>query len=325
MNIIVFGGAGFIGTNLIKRLLDENHKVLSVDNLFTGQLENALLFNENENYSFIRGDITDESFMEVILDISLKKLFGEMPIIDEIYNLACPASPPKYQIDPFYTLYTSISVDGIAKMALKYNAKLLHTSTSEVYGDPEIHPQTEEYRGCVNTMGPRSCYDEGKRIAETFLYEHISKNKLKCKIVRIFNTYGPYMDPNDGRVVSNFICQALKNEDITVYGNENKTRSFQYIDDLIDGILLFMRNTSDDFCGPLNIGNPDEFTLKELYELVLDNIDTKSTVVYKDEMKDDPKKRRPDITLAKEKLNWEPKIKLNEGLLKTINYFKKII
>lgn len=325
MNIIVFGGAGFIGTNLIKRLLSENHKVLSVDNLFTGQIENALLFNENENYSFIRGDITDESFMEVILDISIKKLFGENPNIDEIYNLACPASPPKYQIDPFYTIYTSIAIDTISKMALKYNAKLLHTSTSEVYGDPEIHPQNEKYRGCVNTMGPRSCYDEGKRIAETFLYEHITKNKLKCKVVRIFNTYGPYMDPNDGRVVSNFICQALKNEDITVYGDENKTRSFQYIDDLIDGMILFMRNTSDDFYGPLNIGNPDEFTLKELYELVLKNIDTTSSIVYKEEMKDDPKKRRPDISLAKEKLNWEPKVKLNEGLLKTINYFKSVI
>lgn len=320
MNILVFGGAGFIGTNLISYLLNEGNKVLSVDNLSTGRLSNAMMFNDNENYSFIRGDITDEGFMNVILDVSIKEIFGDT--IDEIYNLACPASPSKYQINPFFTLYTSIAVDTIAKLALRFNSKLLHTSTSEIYGDPEVHPQNEHYRGCVNTMGPRSCYDEGKRIAETFLYEHIIKNNLKCKIVRIFNTYGPYMDPDDGRVISNFICQALQNKDITIYGDENKTRSFQYIDDLIRGIILFMRNTTDDFYGPMNLGNPDEFTLKELYTLVLQNINTKSNVVYQDEMQDDPKKRKPDISLAKEKLNWEPKIKLNEGLLKTINYFK---
>lgn len=240
--------------------------------------------------------------------------------IDEIYNLACPASPPKYQIDPIYTIHVSLAIEDICKLAIEYNAKMLYSSTSEVYGNPIVHPQTEDYRGNVNTMGPRSCYDEGKRIAETIIYEYIKKG-CRAKVIRIFNTYGPYMDPNDGRVISNFVCQALLNKDITIYGDGQQTRSFQYIDDLLDGMEAMM-NTEDDFIGPVNIGSPYEFTMIELAQLVLKKITlSTSNLIYKDLPKDDPTQRKANVDKLNSKTGWLPFRTLDEGLDKTIPYF----
>ena len=304
--ILVTGGAGFIGSHLCKRLLDEGNEVLCMDNFFTGNKNNISEFLDNKRFELLRHDITFPLYVEV----------------DEIYNLACPASPIHYQFDPVQTtkasIYGAINMLGLAK---RTRAKILQASTSEVYGDPEIHPQSESYWGRVNPIGIRACYDEGKRCAETLFFDYWRQHKVKIRVVRIFNTYGPNMHPNDGRVISNFIIQALKGEDITIYGDGSQTRSFQYIDDLIDGMIKMMNNT-DDFVGPVNLGNPDEFTIKKLAEKVIEMTGLKSKIVYMPLPEDDPKQRQPNITLAKQKLNWEPKIDLEEGLKKTIEYFK---
>lgn len=322
MNIIIFGGAGFIGTNLTIRLLKEGYSIISVDNFFTGNDQNINQFLDNPNYHFCNMDITNKSTY-VLIDSEIKNWFGNK--LDRIYNLACPASPPKYQIDPIYTIHCSLAIEDIAKLALKYDAQLLHSSTSEVYGDPDDnhHPQTEEYRGNVNCFGPRACYDEGKRIAETILYEYV-KLGLRVKIVRIFNTYGPYMDPDDGRVISNLVCEALKNEDLTIYGDGMQTRSFQYVDDLLDGFEAFLR-TDDNFIGPCNIGSPYEFTIKNLAELILSDIpESKSKIVYEDLPVDDPTQRKADTTRIFNKTGWKTKTTLEIGLKKTIQYFKSV-
>lgn len=320
-HILIFGGAGFIGSNLIKiLLLNEHNKILCIDNLQTGRLSNLKEFINNSNLTCHLGDITDINLHNNI-DIIIKKSFDSH--IDEIYNLACPASPPKYMKDPLHTIHTSLAIDWICQLAKKYNAKLLHASTSEVYGNPDIehHPQNEKYNGNVNIIGPRSCYDEGKRIAETILYEW-HKLGVKTKIIRIFNTYGPYMDPNDGRVISNFICQALLNKDITIYGDGTQTRSFQYIDDLIYGMTNFM-SMNDNEIGPVNIGNPNEFTINELAALVFELIpESNSKIVYKDLPKDDPLQRKADISKAYKMFGYKPKVKLIEGLKHTIEYFR---
>lgn len=316
--IIVTGGAGFIGTNLIERLLKEDNFVLCIDNLQTGRECNVKKFENNPHYKFIQTDITNNV---PYLTSLIKEGFGfkyDTFSIDEIYNLACPASPPKYQANPLHTLRTSIAIDNMCMIALLYGAKILHSSTSEIYGDPIVHPQAEDYRGNVNTIGPRSCYDEGKRVAETFLYEY-KKLGVDTKIIRIFNTYGPYMDPTDGRVVSNFICQALKGEPITIYGDGSQTRSFQYIDDLIDGMIKVMESVE---FGPFNIGNPVEFTVKELAEMVKEMVNDVN-VTYHNLPTDDPIQRKPVIKQMKEKFGWEPKTQLSEGLEKTIEYFKE--
>lgn len=324
MNILIFGGAGFIGSNLIERLID-NHKIICVDNLLTGRLKNIDKFINNENFLFINKDITD-NLARTNIEFEIENFFNRQ--LDEIYNLACPASPKKYQINPLHTIYTCFSVDWMCSLAKKYNAKFLHSSTSEVYGDPDIEhiPQSEIYKGNVNCIGPRSCYDEGKRIAETIIYEW-TKLGVNSKVIRIFNTYGPNMDPEDGRVISNFICQALSNKDITIYGDGSITRSFQYIDDLLDAIDLVMHVTNDNFHGPVNIGNTGEFTIKELAELVLELLpDSKSKIVYLDSVIDDPKQRRPNTSLAFNILNgWVPKVNLKEGVINTITYFRKEI
>jgi UDP-glucuronate decarboxylase len=305
--ILITGGAGFVGSHLAKRLLDEGHEVLCVDNFFTGNKNNILDLMKNPRFELLRHDVTFPLFVEV----------------DEIYNLACPASPIHYQFDPVQTTKTSvhgaINMLGLAK---RTKARILQASTSEVYGDPEVHPQVESYWGRVNPIGIRSCYDEGKRCAETLFFDYHRQNGVDIKVVRIFNTYGPNMHPNDGRVVSNFIVQALENKDITIYGDGSQTRSFQYIDDLVDGMVKMMESEKG-FTGPVNLGNPGEFTIKELAEKVLSMIpESTSKIVFKDLPQDDPKQRQPDITLAKEKLGWEPKIKLEEGLIKTIEYFR---
>lgn len=316
-HIIIFGGAGFIGTNLTKRLLDAGNKVICVDNLFTGRKSNIEQFLEHHNYYWLNQDITSNDCYDVV-KMLVSIVFDSK--VDEIYNLACPASPPKYQIDPVYTIHVSLAIEDICKLAIEYNAKMLHSSTSEVYGDPMIHPQTEDYRGNVNTMGPRACYDEGKRIAETIIYEYIKKG-CRAKVIRIFNTYGPYMDPNDGRVISNFVCQALLNKDITIYGDGQQTRSFQYVDDLLDGMEAMM-NTEDDFVGPVNIGSPYEFTMFELAQLVLKKITlSTSNIIYKDLPKDDPTQRKANIDKLNSKTGWSPFRTLDEGLDKTIPYF----
>lgn len=305
--ILVTGGAGFIGSHLCGRLLDEGNEVLCVDNFFTGNKDNILKFLENPRFEFLRHDVTFPLYVEV----------------DQIYNLACPASPIHYQFDPVQTTKTSvhgaINMLGLAK---RTKSKILQASTSEVYGDPEVHPQPESYWGKVNPVGIRSCYDEGKRCAETLFFDYYRQHKLPIRVVRIFNTYGPNMHPHDGRVVSNFIVQALENQDITIYGDGSQTRSFQYVDDLVSGMMKMMNNESD-FVGPVNLGNPNEFTIKELAEKVLAMIpESKSKIVYKDLPQDDPKQRQPNIALAKEKLDWEPKVQLEEGLKKTIEYFR---
>ena len=325
-NILVCGGAGFIGTNLIKRLLKDNNKdknkIICVDNLFTGNLENIQYFIDRypNNFLFLQCDITNYSDYEDIYNAIEDFFYNNL---DEVYNLACPASPPKYMIDPIYTINCSIAVEQLCELTLEFNAKILHTSTSEVYGDPDDsnHPQNEEYRGNVNMIGPRSCYDEGKRLAETIMYEYHNIG-CKGKIIRIFNTYGPYMDPEDGRVVSNFICQALENKDITIYGDGTQTRSFQYVDDLIDAMIKIMA-TEDSFIGPLNVGTSFEFTMDELAIIILELIpESYSKIIYKPLPKDDPKQRNADITKIYNKIGWKPKVTLREGLLKTIKYFK---
>ena len=307
--ILVTGGAGFIGSHLCKKLLDQNNEVLCLDNYFTGSKMNILSMLNNPMFELIRHDIVNPYIAEV----------------DEIYNLACPASPVHYQHNPIQTV--KISVMGAINMletAKATNAKILQASTSEVYGDPKIHPQVESYWGNVNPIGERSCYDEGKRCAETLFMDYHRQSNLKIKIIRIFNTYGPNMHPNDGRVVSNFIVQCLRNEDITIYGSGNQSRSFQYVDDLIDGMIKMMA-TNDSFIGPVNIGNPTEFTILELAQTVIKLTNSKSKLIFKPLPMDDPQQRRPDITLAKEKLKWSPKIELEEGLNKTIIYFENLL
>ncbi len=306
--ILVTGGAGFIGSHLCERLLKEGNDVMCLDNYFSSSKDNVRHLLDNHNFELVRHDVTVPYYAEV----------------DEVYNLACPASPVYYQMNPIKTMKTSIygalNMLGLAK---RVGAKILQSSTSEVYGDPVVYPQVESYWGNVNPIGIRSCYDEGKRASECLFMDYHRKHGVKIKIIRIFNTYGPRMNANDGRVVSNFIVQALRNEDITIYGNGEQTRSFQYIDDLIEGMTRMMK-TSDDFIGPVNIGNPGEFTILELAQKVIDMINSKSKIVFMPLPGDDPQQRRPDIALAKEKLNgWLPQITLDEGLLKTINYFEK--
>lgn len=302
--ILITGGAGFIGSNLCKRLLEEGNEIFCLDNLSTGSKDNIKDLFSAQNFTFIEHDIVDSIDLEV----------------DEIYNLACPASPPHYQEDPIKTTKTSvIGALNMLELAKKYNAKFLQASTSEVYGNPEIHPQPESYWGNVNPIGIRSCYDEGKRCAETLIMDFHRQYKIDTKIVRIFNTYGPNMDKNDGRVVSNFINQALENKELTIYGDGNQTRSFCYIADLIDGLIKMMN--SQNLVGPINLGNPDERNVLEFAQLVLKLTNSNSKITYKPLPSDDPIRRKPDISLAKEKLNWEPKINIEEGLSKTIEYF----
>ena len=308
--ILVTGGAGFIGSHLCERLLKDGNDVICLDNYFTDSKDNIRHLIGNDHFELVRHDITQPYTAEV----------------DEIYNLACPASPVHYQHDPVKTIQTcvigSMNMLGLAK---RVGAKILQASTSEVYGDPIIHPQVESYWGNVNPIGIRSCYDEGKRCAETLFMDYHRQNNVKIKIIRIFNTYGPRMSANDGRVVSNFIVQALKGENITIYGDGKQTRSFQYVDDLVEGMVRMME-TGDDFTGPLNIGNPGEFTMLELAEKVIEITGSKSQIVFEPLPQDDPRQRKPDITLANEKLNgWQPNIKLDDGLKYTVDYFKKLI
>ena len=307
--ILVTGGAGFVGSHLCEYLLKQGHEVVCLDNYFTGQKQNVVQLMDNPYFELIRHDVTMPFYIEV----------------DEIYNLACPASPVHYQYNPIKTIKTSvmgaINMLGLAK---RIKAKILQASTSEVYGDPQVHPQIESYWGNVNPIGDRSCYDEGKRAAETLFVDYHKQNNVRIKIVRIFNTYGPRMHPNDGRVVSNFIVQALQHKDITIYGNGLQTRSFQYVDDLIEGMVRMMA-TGDDFTGPVNIGNPDEFTIRELAEKVIELTNSKSKIIYSALPSDDPSQRQPNIELAQTKLNWKPTIQLEEGLIKTIDYFRSIL
>lgn len=308
--ILVTGGAGFIGSHLCDRLLHDGHEVICLDNYFTGSKQNVVHLLNHPYFELIRHDVTMPYFVEV----------------DEIYNLACPASPIHYQFNPIKTIKTSvmgaINMLGLAK---RIRAKILQASTSEVYGDPVIHPQTENYWGHVNPIGLRSCYDEGKRCAESLFVNYHQQNQVRIKIIRIFNTYGPRMHPQDGRVVSNFIIQALKNEDITIYGKGDQTRSFQYVDDLVEGMIRMM-GTREEFTGPVNIGNPGEFTIKELAEKVIQLTGATSKLVYRPLPEDDPMQRQPNISLAQKELNgWEPKVHLEEGLLKTIHYFKELL
>ena len=307
--ILVTGGAGFVGSHLCERLLNEGNEVICLDNYFTGQKRNIEHLMGNHYFEIIRHDVTMPFFIEV----------------DQIYNLACPASPIHYQHNPIKTVKTSVmGAVNMLGLAKRINAKILQASTSEVYGDPKIHPQTEDYWGHVNPIGTRSCYDEGKRVAETLFVNYHRQNNVKIKIIRIFNTYGPRMHPNDGRVVSNFIVQALEGKNITVYGEGNQTRSFQYVEDLINGMTKMMA-TGDDFTGPVNVGNPGEFTILELAQKVIDIIGSKSKIIFEDLPSDDPMQRQPDITLAKSKLDWQPKIKLDEGLKRTIEFFDNLL
>jgi UDP-glucuronate decarboxylase len=306
--ILVTGGAGFLGSHLCERLLSLDNEVICVDNFFTGRKKNIAHLLDDSRFELIRHDVTFPLYLEV----------------DEIYNLACPASPVHYQHDPVQTTKTSvhgaINMLGLAK---RVKAKILQASTSEVYGDPDVHPQQEGYWGRVNPVGIRSCYDEGKRCAETLFFDYYRQNNLRIKVVRIFNTYGPRMHPNDGRVVSNFIVQALRGEDITIYGDGTQTRSFCYADDLIEAMIKMMNNTPDDFPGPVNIGNPGEFTILELARTVIEMTESKSKILFLPLPQDDPRQRKPDITLAGRMLDWKPSIELRDGLIKTISYFKK--
>ena len=307
--ILITGGAGFIGSHLCERLLNDGHDVLCVDNFFTGTKDNVAHLMDNHHFELLRHDVTFPLYVEV----------------DEIYNLACPASPIHYQHDPVQTTKTSvhgaINMLGLAK---RTKAKIFQASTSEVYGDPQIHPQTEDYWGHVNPIGFRSCYDEGKRCAETLFFDYHRQHQLRIKVGRIFNTYGPRMHPNDGRVVSNFIVQALKGEDITIYGDGSQSRSFCYIDNLVEAFVRLM-DSRDEFTGPVNLGNPGEFTIKELAEQIVAMTGTKSKIIFKDLPTDDPRQRQPDITLAKKELDWEPDVPLKEGLVKTIAYFDDLL
>lgn len=306
--VLVTGGAGFLGSHLCDKLIQEGNDVICVDNLFTGSKDNIRHLLSDPYFEFIRHDVTEPLYVEV----------------DQIYNLACPASPPHYQYNPIKTAKTSVygalNMLGLAK---RVHAKILQASTSEIYGDPEVHPQPESYWGHVNTTGIRSCYDEGKRMAETLFSDYHRVHNVDTRIIRIFNTYGPRMHPNDGRVVSNFIVQALKNEDITIYGTGNQTRSFCYVEDLIDGMYAMMN--TDEFHGPVNLGNPCEFTILELAKIIIELTGSVSQIVFRPLPGDDPTQRKPMIELAKEKLNWEPKIDLKEGLIKTIEYFREIV
>ena len=303
--ILVTGGAGFIGSHLCERLLNEGNEVICADNFFTGSKQNIVHLLDNPYFEIIRHDITFPLYIEV----------------DEIYNLACPASPVYYSVDPVQTTKTSvIGAINMLGLAKRLKIKILQASTSEVYGDPKVHPQPESYWGNVNPIGPRACYDEGKRCAETLFFDYYRQLKIKIKVIRIFNTYGPRMQPDDGRVVSNFIVQALKNKNITIYGDGSQTRSFCYVDDLVDGIIKMM-NSREEFTGPVNIGNPDEFTILELAKKIIELTDSKSQIIYKTLPEDDPKRRKPNIALAKQELGWEAKIKLEDGLVKTIEYF----
>ena len=306
--ILVSGGAGFIGSHLCTRLVNEGHDVICLDNFFTGSKDNIKHLMGNHHFEVVRHDVTYPYSAEV----------------DEIYNLACPASPIHYQHDPIQTAKTSVmGAINMLGLAMRLDAKILQASTSEVYGDPIIHPQPESYWGNVNPVGYRSCYDEGKRCAETLFMDYYRQNQTRIKIIRIFNTYGPRMLPNNGRVVSNFIIQALNNEDITIYGDGKQTRSFQYIDDLIEGMVRMM-DTEDDFTGPINIGNPNEFPVLELAERVIRMTGSTSKIVFKPLPTDDPKQRQPDIKLAKEKLGWQPTVELEDGLKRMIEYFKNV-
>jgi UDP-glucuronate decarboxylase len=306
--ILVTGGAGFLGSHLTEKLLKKGDEVLCLDNYFTGNKRNISHFNDYENFEMVRHDVTHPMFFEV----------------DQIYNLACPASPVHYQYNPVKTTKTSvmgaINCLGLAK---RVKARVLQASTSEVYGDPIVHPQTEDYWGHVNPIGIRSCYDEGKRVAETLFYDYKRQNAVDIRIIRIFNTYGPRMHPQDGRVVSNFIVQALRGEDITIFGDGSQTRSFCYMDDLLEGMWRLMNK--DGISGPINIGNPNEFTIKELAEKVIAKTGSKSKIVFHDLPSDDPKQRQPDITVAKKELGWEPKVQLEEGLIQTIAYFDTLL
>ncbi len=306
--ILVSGGAGFIGSHLCTRLINEGHDVICLDNFFTGSKDNIMHLMDNRHFEVVRHDVTYPYSAEV----------------DEIYNLACPASPIHYQHDPIQTAKTSVmGAINMLGLAMRLDAKILQASTSEVYGDPIVHPQPESYWGNVNPVGYRSCYDEGKRCAETLFMDYHRQNNVRVKIIRIFNTYGPRMLPNDGRVVSNFILQALHNEDITIYGDGKQTRSFQYIDDLVEGMIRMM-NTEDEFTGPVNLGNPNEFPVLELAERIIRMTGSSSRIVFKQLPDDDPKQRQPDITLAKEKLGWQPTIELEDGLKYMIEYFKTV-
>ncbi len=308
--ILITGGSGFLGSHLCERLLDAGHDVLCVDNYFTGRKENIRHLLAHQHFEVLRHDVTFPLYVEV----------------DEIYNLACPASPIHYQHDPVQTTKTSvhgaINMLGLAK---RIKAKILQASTSEVYGDPAMHPQREDYWGNVNTIGPRACYDEGKRCAETLFFDYHRQHRLRIKVARIFNTYGPRMAVNDGRVVSNFIVQALRGEDITVYGEGNQTRSFCYVDDLVDGLVRLMEATPDDFTGPVNLGNPREFTILELAQAIITMLGSRSKIIHKPLPQDDPMQRKPDISLAKSALGWDPRIRLEEGLKPTVDYFRKVL
>lgn len=308
-NILVTGGAGFIGSHLCKALLKQGHNVICLDNLFTGAIDNISDLVDNDNFEYINHDIIKPYYRDDI---------------DEIYNLACPASPIHYQYNPIKTIKTcTIGVINILGLAKKNNAKVLQASTSEVYGDPLEHPQKENYLGNVNTIGPRSCYDEGKRCSETLFMDYHREHNLKIKIIRIFNTYGPNMANKDGRVISNFISQAISSSKLTINGDGTQTRSFQYVDDLVDGMIKMM-NTNDHFTGPVNLGNPNEISMNKLASLILELSNSKSEIIYKDLPEDDPKRRKPNISIANNKLNWMPLINLEDGLLKTIKYFKKL-
>ncbi|MBP9738689.1 SDR family oxidoreductase [Candidatus Saccharibacteria bacterium] len=307
--ILVTGGAGFIGSHLCSRLLDEGNNVICLDNFYTGRMRNIEHLKTNENFKVFEYSVTGP------IGISA----------DQIYNLACPASPVHYQADPIQTIKTSmLGALNMLELAEKNGARILQASTSEVYGDPDVHPQPESYWGRVNPIGIRSCYDEGKRISETLFSDFNRCKGVDTRVIRIFNTYGPNMNPDDGRVVSNFIVQALRDEDITIYGDGSQTRSFQYVDDLVEGMIRMMNNKNG-FIGPVNLGNPNEFTIKDLAEKVIELIpQSKSKIVYKDLPQDDPRQRKPDISVAKKELKWEPKIQLEEGLLKTITYFQEL-
>ena len=308
--IIVTGGAGFIGSHLCKRVIENGDEVVCVDSLFTGSKENIEELLSYDRFRFVEHDIVEPYFDEA----------------DQIYNLACPASPPHYQYNPIHTSKTSVmGAINMLGMARKCKARILQSSTSEIYGDPQVHPQPESYRGNVNTIGIRSCYDEGKRMAETLFFDYHREHRVDIKVIRIFNTYGPNMNPDDGRVVSNFIVQALKGEDITIYGDGMQTRSFCYISDLIEGMYRMMNESREDFTGPLNLGNPSEFTMLELAKKVIEITGSGSGIVYKELPADDPTQRKPVIELAKKELDWKPAISLDEGLRLTIPYFEKKI
>lgn len=308
--ILVTGGAGFLGSHLCDVLVSQDHEVLCVDNFYTGSRKNIAHLLSKPNFELLRHDVTFPLYVEV----------------DQIYNLACPASPIHYQRHPVQTTRTSVSgAINMLGLAKRTKARIFQASTSEVYGDPQVHPQTEDYWGHVNPIGLRSCYDEGKRCAETLFFDYYRQYNLSIRVARIFNTYGPRMDPNDGRVISNFIVQALKGEDITLYGDGLQTRSFCYVDDLVDAFVRFMNCNEPDSTGPMNLGNPNEFTIKELAEKVISLTGTSSKIIYKPLPSDDPMQRQPDISLAKSKLNWEPNVQLDAGLIKTIAYFDMLL